>query len=111
MNKMEGIVVVTITIEAEINQDKQIVVQLPENIFIGRVKLTIEPVDMSADDEGPITYEIARARLLAAGSLATDLDIPDDLVALTDEELEEMSLSFPPARPIEDYLDEDRGEF
>lgn len=102
---------VAIIVEAEINREKQILVELPDNVFIGRVKLTIEPVNTPSDAEEPITYEIARSRLLAAGSLATDLDIPDDLVALTDEELEEMSLSFPPARPIEDYINEDRGEF
>ena len=101
----------TIIVEAEIDHDKHIIAKLPNDIYVGRVKLTIEPLDVPESEPETLTLEMARAKLLAAGSLAVDLDIPDDLVPLTEEELDELGRSLPPGRSSDDLINEDRGDY
>lgn len=56
-----------------------------------------------------MTREEARAKLRAAGVLATDLQIPADAAPATDEELEQLGKMRPGARPSEELIAEDRG--
>jgi hypothetical protein len=99
-----------ITIEAEVGQDHRLTEPLPPEIPVGRVKLIIEPVQQSATPpRRPLTREEARARLLAAGKLVTDLHAPEGTVALTAEELLQIGQLPPNARPSEELIDEDRG--
>lgn len=53
----------------------------------------------------------AREKLANAGILATELGIPEDLVPITDEELEHLGEMSHDARSSEDLLDEDRGTY
>ncbi|MEO8396329.1 MAG: hypothetical protein ABI700_25275 [Chloroflexota bacterium] len=53
--------------------------------------------------------DAVREKLLSAGVLATDLGIPHDLAAVSDEELERTGDMLPGARPSEALVDEDRG--
>jgi hypothetical protein len=100
----------TITIEAEVGHDHRLVQPLPPEVPIGRVKLVIQPVEESpAPAKQPLTREQARARLLAAGKLVTDLHAPEGTVALTPEEILQIGQLPPNARPSEELINEDRG--
>jgi hypothetical protein len=99
-----------ITIEAEVGQDHRLVDALPPEVPVGRVKLIIEPVEeSSAPAKRPLTREEARAILLAAGKLVTDIHAPEGTVALTPEELLRVGQLPPGARSSDELVDEDRG--
>jgi hypothetical protein len=99
-----------ITIEAEVGQDHRLVQPLPPEVPVGRVKLIIQPVEEpSSPAKKPLTREEARAILLAAGKLVTDLHAPEGTVALTPEEILRIGQLPPGARPSEELIDEDRG--
>ena len=98
-----------ITIEAEVGRDHRLVDALPPEVPVGRVKLVIEPVP--APSKRSLTREEARAKLLAAGKLVTDLRAPEGTVALTPEERLRIGQLPPDTRPSEELIDEDRGEY
>jgi hypothetical protein len=50
-------------------------------------------------------------KLKAAGVLATNLGIPPNLKRLTDEEIEKLGVQRPGARPSEEWIKEDRGNY
>jgi hypothetical protein len=53
--------------------------------------------------------EAARAKLITAGAMRPDLDVPPDAVPLTLEERLQLGQLPPGARPSEDLIAEDRG--
>ena len=57
----------------------------------------------------PLTRELAREKLRAAGLLAEGPYAPPDAVALTPEEEEELGRLFAGPRSIAELIDEDRG--
>jgi hypothetical protein len=102
-----------ITVSAVVGEDRRLVIDLPADTPVGPVDVVIKPhVSPEADVTNP-AREAARAKLLAAGKLATAarLGIPDDLEYLSDDELEELGRMPPGARPSEELINEDRGEY
>ncbi|MBN1285626.1 MAG: hypothetical protein JXB47_09525 [Anaerolineae bacterium] len=97
-----------ITLSVVIGEDRRLVINLPDTIPTGLVELVIRPVQPVDRAALHAEREAARQKLLAAGLLATDLGIPDDLEPYSDEELEQIVLP-PGARPSEELIDEDRG--
>ncbi len=53
--------------------------------------------------------EVAQTKLIQAGVLAKDLVLPADLEVVRDEELEQLGVMRPGARPSEELVAEDRG--
>jgi hypothetical protein len=99
-----------ITIEAEVGHDHRLIDALPPEVPVGRVKLIIEPVQESpTDSKHPLTREEARAKLLAAGKLVTDLHAPEGTIALTPEERLRIGQLPPDARSSEELINDDRG--
>jgi hypothetical protein len=100
----------TIIIEAEVGHDHRLIDALPPEVPVGRVKLIIEPVqESSTPSKQPLSREEARAKLLAAGKLVSDLHAPEGTVALTPAERLRIGQLPPDARPSEELIDEDRG--
>lgn len=102
-----------ITVSAVVGEDRRLIIDLPADTPVGPVDVVIKPhVSLQAEVVNP-AREAARARLRAAGLLATaaDLGIPDDLEYISDEELDELGRMAPGARPSEELIDEDRGEY
>ena len=103
----------TITVTAIVDEKRRIMIDLPDDIPVGPVELTIHPL---ATDETPrsgddLTREEARARLIAAGLLTPGIKYaPDDAVELTPEEEEELGRVLAGHRPMSDLIDEDRAE-
>jgi hypothetical protein len=107
-----------ITLSVVIGEDRRLVVDLPEDAPTGPVELVIRAVPVGRSSVGVESIdkealhaerERARQKLLAAGLLATDLGIPDNLESLSDEELEQLVRLPSGARPSEELIDEDRG--
>ncbi|GAF67875.1 unnamed protein product [marine sediment metagenome] len=101
-----------ITLSVVVGEDRRLVIDLPKEIPVGPVELVIRPTILPVDQETlHAAREAARQKLLAAGLLATDLGIPDDLESLSDEELEQLVQMSPDARPSEELINEDRGQY
>jgi len=101
-----------IQIEAEVGQDHRLVEALPPEVPVGRVKLVIEPLSQpSVSLPHPLTREEARAKLLAAGFLVTDFQVPEGHVPLSPQERLQLG-QLPPGSPsIDDLINDDRGDY
>lgn len=84
----------TITIAAVINEDRHLVIDLPPET---------PPVNAAR--------EAARAKFIAAGALSTTYTAPEGVEPLTVEERTRIGQLPPNARPSEELIDEDRGEY
>ncbi len=100
---------VAIKLDATVSADHKLIVELPDDVPVGAVKLTIEPQGNA--ERPPLTRERAREILLAAGLLVTTIHAPEGTVPLTDEEIMQLT-RLPPGSPSSlDLINEDRGEY
>ncbi len=95
-----------ITIIADIGKDRRLVIDVPEDIPEGPVQLVIHSLETSGQ---PVTREAARARLLAAGILATVHRAPAGVNPLSPAERRKLGAWPEGARLTSDLIDEDRG--
>lgn len=93
-----------IIVDAVVREDGHLIIDTVVDLPAGPVQVIITPT------EPVLTREIARARLLAGGALATVLGIPDDVEDISEEEIEELSRLIPPGRSSDELIDEDRAE-
>jgi hypothetical protein len=96
---------VAIRLSAIVGEDRQVVVQLPDDTPLGTVELEVRLLETPALDQ----REELRAQLMAVGLLATFDDLDDDAEYISDEELEELVTLPPGALTSEQLIDEDRG--
>lgn len=101
----------SITFSVVVGDDRRLIIELPDEVPVGPADVTIKPHGKPTIDQGNLTRETARAKLLAAGKLAIDLSIPDDIEPETEEELDELGRLAPGSRPSEELVDEDRGTY
>lgn len=105
---------VVIRLPAVITEDRQLIVQLPNDVPTGAVEVVIHTQDAPQAEEGEIVNgarEAARAKLAAAGALSKIYDsLPNDLKPLTVEERIRIGTLPPRARPSEELISEDRDE-
>ena len=103
-----------IRLSATVGKNRQIIIQLPDEIPEGQIDLELRVLEPSPTLARSLNREDARARLLSAGKLAVysaaDLGIPGDAVPLTAEERMRIGKLPPGALPSEALVDEDRGE-
>jgi hypothetical protein len=102
---------VAIKLKALVDENRRLVIDLPDDVPIGPVELTITayPREVGAP-ENP-AREAARAKLLAAGALMTRVNVPNDTVLLSPEALLEIGRLPDSARTSEALIDEDRGDW
>ncbi len=100
-----------IKITAMVDAKRRIMIDLPDEVPLGPVEITVRPVTNGEQEEPqqPITREWVQAKLKAAGLLAEDEHFPD-AEELTEEEEEELARQVAGGRPAEDYVNEDREE-
>src|SRR5215813_4547464 len=99
----------SIELSMVIGEDRRI--QLPDNVPIGPAKLVIEPQQPQQRESINQAREAARAKLLAAGFLVTNIHAPEGTVPLTVEERMRIGQLPPGARPSDELIIEDRGEY
>jgi hypothetical protein len=93
----------------EINKDRRLIIDLPEDMPTGLAQVTITPQNASMNVNNP-ARENARAKLLAAGFLVTTIRAPEGTLSLTPEERFVLG-TLPPGTPsIDDLVNEDRRE-
>ncbi|MBX3085950.1 MAG: hypothetical protein KF716_30220 [Anaerolineae bacterium] len=107
-----------ITLNMTVGKDRKLIIDLPDDVPEGPIKLTIQSMNapvVEETEEAEPTLEEIRAMLAAAGSLVTDLsiyDIPEDLTPLSEEELDELTRDIPAlSKPVEEQIAEDRGDY
>ncbi len=97
-----------ITLPAVINENHDLIVQLPADIPPGQVEVTIRTIS-PVEAAGNAERDRIREKLRAAGLLAIIPDFPETIEPITDEELEELGRLPPGAKSSEELIDEDRG--
>jgi hypothetical protein len=99
---------VAVTVSVYVGEDRKLAITLPADAPMGLVQLVVTPLETSDDDSQDL-----RARLIAAGVLVNpvDMDIPEDIEYLSDEELEQLPPTPPGTRSSLDLVNEDRGAY
>ncbi len=99
----------TITLHTRIDEHHQIILDVPKDLPVGEVEVTIRPVENLSREE-------VRARLKAAGLLVeiTD-DDPEwqelkDIPEPSDEELKRIGRMLAKGKSLQEMIDEERGE-
>ena len=100
-----------VTIPVVVGPDRRLVLDLPPSTPIGPADVVILPRMNAADESATPARDTARAKLLTAGFLATDIRAPDGTAALSDEDLAHLGQLPAGVRPSEDLIDEDRGSY
>jgi len=99
-----------IRLSAIITEDRQLIVQVPENIPAGPVELVIRLLETSSSEVINLALEAARAKFAAAGMLSHAHRLPDGVIPPTEEEMLRAGILPPGARPSEELINEDRDE-
>jgi hypothetical protein len=103
---------VAIKLNAVVDEDHKLVVNVPEDIPTGPVELVIRSkIQTPLDAEITSERELARAKLLAAGALVTEFEIPEGARRLSIEERKQLGSLPSGARSSLDLINEDRGEW
>ncbi|MCA0458272.1 MAG: hypothetical protein LCI00_30185 [Chloroflexi bacterium] len=97
---------------AVVNEKHELIVTLPADVPVGPVELLLQPVDETVIEEPASEREHIRAKLMAAGLLVKpeDLGISPSVQPLSLEERLKIGQMPVGARPVEDLVDEDRGD-
>jgi len=96
-----------ITLTGLIDQDRHLIVNLPDNIPAGPVELIIRPLSAAT---GSLDREQARAMLRAAGLLSEGRSAPPNARPLTPDEAERLSHRLAGPRRSDELIAEDRDE-
>lgn len=102
---------VAIKLSAIVGEDRQLNIKLPDDIPAGPIELVIRPAAVPPSVDPTSEREVVRAKLMAAGILATpeELGVPENIQPVSDKEIEQLGKMPPGARPSEELIDEDRG--
>lgn len=103
-------VTVSIKTQAYVNEKRQIIIDLPDDVEVGMVELdlVVRQVSDVAEQYEPGTLEWARAKLREVGLLADD-HYPD-AVEVTEAELDRLRQVFAGQRPLSEQIIEDRED-
>lgn len=102
-----------IRLSAVVNENHELIVTLPDDIPVGPVELLLQPIAIPDEAQEPTTErERVLAQLRAAGLLVKpeDLGISPSVKPLPLEQRLKIGQMPVGARPVEDLVDEDRGE-
>lgn len=102
---------VAIRLKTVVGEDRKLIIQLPDEIPPGGVELVVRASESSGSNTSNPVREAARAKLLAAGALVTEFNVPPNAVRLTVEERMRLGTLPPDARLSLDLINEDRGEW
>jgi len=99
----------TITLSVEIPPDHHLELDLPPDLPTGAARITIQPQSAPYEVVTNPAREAARAKLLAAGKLVTNIHPPPGTRPLTLAERQRLGQLPPGSRPSEELVNDDRG--
>lgn len=96
-----------------VNEDRRVVIDLPPDVPLGEFDVELRPKQPipTSPTGGELTREEVRARMLAAGILATDISKPLEARELTPNEVLTLGRAPAGSKTSDQMIDEDRGEF
>ena len=99
----------TITITTIVDEKRRIMIDLPDDVPLGKINLTIQAnmVDMLEIDN--VSNPKIRAKLIAAGLVSPSESSPD-AIDVDNEELNRLRHVFAAGRPLSEFIDEEREE-
>lgn len=100
----------TITITAVVDEKRRIIIDLPDDIPLGKINLMIQAKmldDMLDTDD--VSHKEIQAKLIAAGLVSPSGPSPD-AIDVSDEELERLGYVFANARPLSKLIDKERED-
>src|SRR5258708_7094040 len=100
-----------ITIHIVVGEDRRLEIQLPDSVPAGPAELTIKPHEQNEATISSTARDLARAKLLAAGRLATNFDVPENIQPLSRQEEERLAQLFAGGSASLDLINEDRGAY
>jgi hypothetical protein len=101
----------TITITAMVDEHRHLELDMPADLPIGPVELTIRPLPAHPSSAAASPKEAIRAALAAASLLSTSQFAPPDASRLSIEERLRLGRLFSDARCLAAQIDEDRGTY
>jgi hypothetical protein len=101
-------VTVSIKTQAYVNEKRQIIIDLPDNVEVGMVELDLVVRQVSDTIDDVPTREWAQAKLQQAGLLADD-HYPD-AIEVSATELDRLRQVFAGKRPLSEQIIEDRED-
>jgi hypothetical protein len=101
----------SLTIRVVVGADRRLVIDLPASTPLGPAEVVVRPYPDGSGESERSARERARAKLLAAGFLTTDIHAPQGAIPLSSEEIAQLGRLPSGARPSEDLIDEDRGSY
>jgi hypothetical protein len=107
---MEKYKMVAVRLSAIVNENRELVVKVPENIPTGPVELLIQLPDSIQTHPVNPAREAARAKLAAGGLLSAAHHLAPGTRIPTDAEVRAAGILPAGARPTEALVDEDRNE-
>jgi hypothetical protein len=102
---------VAIRLNTTIGEDRKLIIQLPDTIPPGSVELIVRSTESESGVPENPAREAAKAKLLAAGALVTQFNVPEDAVRLSPTERLKMGTLMEGARSSLDFISEDRDAY
>ena len=101
----------TLTIPVVVGADRRLVIDLPASTPVGPAEVVIRPRASGFRETENLARDTARAKLLAANFLTTNIRASEETVALPAEDIAALGCLPAGARPSEDLIAEDRGSY
>jgi hypothetical protein len=101
---------VAVRLSAIVNEDRELIVKVPENIPPGPVDVVIQVSESDSTRVSNPAREAARAKMAAAGLLSSAHRLPHGTRIPSDAEVRAAGVLPPGARPSEALINEDRNE-
>lgn len=100
----------TITITTVVDEKRRIMIDLPDDVPLGKINLTIQ-ANMLNDmlDTDDVSHKGIQAKLIAAGLVSPSESSPD-AIAVSNEELERLGHVFADDRPLSELIDKERED-
>ena len=102
---------VAVKLSVYVGEDRNVTIKFPDEVPVGQVDLIVqvpsEPAEIGVNPD----RERLRAKLLAAGAILTQVDVPPGVKRLSVEERMRIGTMPPGTRPSEALIDEDCGKW
>lgn len=102
---------VAVKLSVYVGEDRNVTIKFPDEVPVGQVDLIVQIPSEPAETKANPERERLRAKLLAAGAILTQVDVPPGARRLSVADRMRLGM-MPPGTPTAlDLINEDRGEW